>query len=125
MRYFSPLFLVFSLLALAARAQGVAYGDWQLHLPANHPRTLADAGDRLYVADESSFYYYDKALNTTQRLSRRDGLSDVGVSAVAYDADSRRVIIAYQNGNLDLLGPDGTVKNVTDVLRKTTQVSKA
>ena len=48
MRYFSPLLLVFSLLALVARAQGVAYGDWQLHLPANHPLTLADAGDRLY-----------------------------------------------------------------------------
>ena len=124
MRYFFPLLLVFSLGALVARAQGVAYGDWQLHLPANHPRTLADAGDRLYVADESSFYYYDKNLSTTQRLSRRDGLSDVGVSTVAYDSASQQVIIAYQNGNLDLLRPDGTVKNVTDVLRKSTQISK-
>ena len=124
MRYFFPLLLVFSLLALAARAQGVAYGDWQLHLPANHPMTLADAGDRIYVADESSFYYYDKALNTTQRLSRREGLSDVGVSAVAYDSASRQVLVAYQNGNLDLLRPDGTVKNVTDILRKNTQTAK-
>nr|GFB97885.1 hypothetical protein [Tanacetum cinerariifolium] len=97
-----------SLLALGARAQGVAYGDWQLHLPANHPQTLADAGDRLYVADESSFYYYDKTLSTTQRLSWREGLSDVGVSAVAYDSASRQVIVAYRNGNLDLLRPDGS-----------------
>ena len=121
MRYFSPLLLVFSLLALVARAQGVAYGDWQLHLPANHPLTLADAGDRLYVADESSFYYYDKTLNTTQRLSWREGLSDVGVSAVAYDSASRQVIVAYRNGNLDLLRPDGSVKNLTDILRKNVQ----
>jgi len=121
MRYFSSLLLVFSLLALGARAQGVAYGDWQLHLPANRPQTLADAGDRLYVADESSFYYYDKTLNTTQRLSWREGLSDVGVSAVAYDSASRQVIVAYRNGNLDLLQPDGKVKNVTDILRKNVQ----
>jgi len=125
MRYFFPLLLVFSLLALGARAQGVAYGDWQLHLPANHPRTLADAGDRLYVADESSFYYYDKTLNTTQRLSWREGLSDVGVSAVAYDSASRQVVVAYQNGNLDLLRPDGSVKNVTDILRKNVQTTKS
>jgi hypothetical protein len=125
MRYFSSLLLVFSLLALGARAQGVAYGDWQLHLPANQPKTLADAGDRLYVADESSFYYYDKTLSTTQRLSQRDGLSDVGVSAVAYDSASRQVIVAYKNGNLDLLRPDGSVKNLTDILRKNTQLSKA
>jgi hypothetical protein len=124
MRYFSSLLLVFSLLALGARAQGVAYGDWQLHLPANHPQTLADAGDRIYVADESSFYYYDKTLSTTQRLSWREGLSDVGVSAVAYDSASRQVIVAYRNGNLDLLRPDGSVKNVTDILRKNVQTAK-
>jgi len=124
MRYFSSLLLVFSLLALGAHAQGVAYGDWQLHLPANQPKTLADAGDRLYVADASSFYYYDKTLNTTQRLSWREGLSDVGVSAVAYDSASRQVIVAYQNGNLDLLQPDGRVKNVTDILRKSVQTAK-
>jgi hypothetical protein len=124
MRYFSSLLLVFSLLALGARAQGVAYGDWQLHLPANRPLTLANAGDRLYVADESSFYYYDKTLNTTQRLSWREGLSDVGVSAVAYDSASRQLIVAYRNGNLDLLRPDGSVKNLTDILRKNIQTGK-
>jgi hypothetical protein len=124
MRYFFPLLLVLWVLALAARAQGAAYGDWQLHLPAARPLMLASAGDRLYVADESSFYYYDKVLNTTQPLSRRDGLSDVGVSAVAYDSASRQVIVAYQNGNLDLLRPDGTVKNITDVLRKAAQTTK-
>jgi hypothetical protein len=124
MRYFSPLLLVLWVLALAARAQGVAYGDWQLHLPAAKPMMLANAGDRLYVADESSFYYYDKVLNTTQALSHRDGLSDVGVQAVAYDSASSQVIIAYKNGNIDLLRPDGTVKNITDVLRKAVQTAK-
>ena len=124
MRYFLPLLLVLWVLALAAHAQGAAYGDWQLHLPAARPVTLANAGDRLYVADEVSFYYYDKVLNTTQLLSRRDGLSDVGVRAVAYDSASRQLVVAYQNGNIDLLGPDGTVRNITDVLRKAVQTAK-
>jgi hypothetical protein len=53
---FSAWFLLLALLT-AARARGqAAYGDWQLHLPARHPLSLADAGSRLYVADESSFY---------------------------------------------------------------------
>jgi hypothetical protein len=125
MRYFLPLLLVLWVLALAAQAQGAAYGDWQLHLPAARPVTLANAGDRLYVADEASFYYYDKVLNTTQLLSRRDGLSDVGVRAVAYDSASRQLVIAYQSGNIDLLRPDGTVRNITDVLRKAVQTAKA
>ncbi|RYY21431.1 MAG: hypothetical protein EOO36_00775 [Cytophagaceae bacterium] len=124
MRYFSPLLLVLWVFGLAARAQSVAYGDWQLHLPATHPQVLADAGDRLYVADESSFYFVDKTLNTTQRLSRRDGLSDVGVRAVAYDSLHSQVVMAYQNGNLDVLRANGTVQNITDVLRKPIQTPK-
>jgi hypothetical protein len=125
MRYFSPLVVVFWVIGLACRAQSVAYGDWQLHLPARHPLTLADADDRLYVVDESSFYYVDKKLNTTQMLSQRDGLSDVGVRTAAYDSAGSQLIIAYNNGNLDLLQANGSVKNITDILRKPGQTAKA
>lgn len=122
---FSAWFLLLGMLT-AARAwgQGAAYGDWQLHLPARHPLTLAEAGNRLYVADESSFYFYDKELHTTQLLSRRDGLSDVGVAALAYDSASAQLVVVYRNGNIDLLGRTGAVRNVTDLLRKESQTAK-
>jgi hypothetical protein len=121
---FSAWFLLLGLLT-SARAWGqAAYGDWQLHLPARHPLTLADAGSRLYVADESSFYFYDKSLHTTQLLSQRDGLSDVGVVALAYDSASAQLVVAYRNGNLDVVGPSGAVRNLTDLLRKTSPTAK-
>ena len=125
MARFSAWFFIIGLLS-AARAwgQGAAYGDWQLHLPARHPLTLAEAGNQLYVADESSFYFYDKTLNTTQMLSRRDGLSDVGVATLAYDSASAQLVVVYHNGNIDLLGASGKVRNVTDLLRKESQTAK-
>lgn len=118
---FSAWFLLLGMLT-AGRAWGqAAFGDWQLHLPARHPLGLASAGNRLYVADESSFYFYDKSLSTTQMLSRRDGLSDVGVAALAYDSASAQLVVAYRNGNLDIVGDGGQVRNVTDLLRKASQ----
>ncbi|MBC6992459.1 T9SS type A sorting domain-containing protein [Hymenobacter sp. BT491] len=96
----------------------VGYGDWQLHLPIDRAKALADAGDRVYVVTENSFFYYDKALNTTTLLSRREGLSDVGVRTVAYDSVTRQVLVVYKNNNLDVLRPDGTVQNVGDIVRK-------
>ena len=108
-----------------AHAQRTAgYGDWQLHLPTNHPLRLADAGDRVYVATENAFYFLDKKLNTTQVLSRRDGLNDVGVAALAYDSVTRQTVVAYRNGNLDILRPNGSVRNLNDVLRKPLQGAK-
>ena len=127
MRHFSAWVLLLGLLlGSAARgwAQGAAFGDWRLHLPAQHPTMLAEAGNRLYVADESSFYFYDKTSNSTQQLSRRDGLSDVGVAALAYDSASAQLVVAYRNGNIDLVSNTGAVRNITDLLRKDTQTAK-
>ncbi|TGE26003.1 T9SS type A sorting domain-containing protein [Hymenobacter aquaticus] len=103
----------------AALAQGTAgYGDWQLHLPNNRARALAEAGNRIYVATEDAFFFYDKELNTTQLLSRRDGLHDVGVSALGYDPTTKQVLVAYRNGNLDVLAADGSIINISDIARK-------
>ena len=119
-RFFAWL-LMLALLAAAPAWGQAAYGDWQLHLPARRPLALADAGSRLYVADAASFYFYDKDLRTTQLLSRRDGLSDVGVAGLAYDSASARLVVAYRNGNLDVVGADGAVRNLTALLRKNAQ----
>ena len=113
------------LLAGAAGAQSTAgYGDWQLHLPTNHPVRLADDGDRVYVVAENAFYFFDKKLNTTQVLSHRDGLSDVAAIAVAYDSTTRQTVVAYRNTNIDVLTASGRVRNLSDILRKSIQGSK-
>ncbi|GAB2860669.1 two-component regulator propeller domain-containing protein [Hymenobacter ruber] len=106
-------------------AQGtVGYGDWQLHLPTNHPLLLVDAGNRLYVATENSFYFLDKKQNTTQVLSRRDGLNDVSVTALAYDSVTQQTVLGYRNANIDILRPNGSVRNLNDILRKPIQGDK-
>lgn len=117
-------FLTVWLVISSAHAQGVGYGDWQIHLPTNEPQHLADAGDRVYVATNSAFYFFDKKLNTTQLLSRRDGLSDVGVAGVDYDPVTRQVVVVYSSTNIDIIRPDGSVRNLNDIVRKGISGSK-
>jgi ligand-binding sensor domain-containing protein len=110
------------LMAAPGHAQGVGYGDWQLHLPTNRPLKLADAGDRVYVATEQgAFYFLDKNQNTTQVLSSRDGLNSAGVVAMAYDSVTRQTVLAYNDTNIDVLQPNGKVRNIGDVYRKVSQ----
>ncbi|WP_019947366.1 type IX secretion system anionic LPS delivery protein PorZ [Hymenobacter aerophilus] len=104
-----------------ARAQSAAagYGEWQLHLPSNRALALAEADKRVYVAAQDAFFYLDKELGTTTLLSRRDGLSDVGVRTLAYDSVGQQVLVVYQNANLDLLRlSDGKISNLNDIFRK-------
>jgi hypothetical protein len=112
-------FLSLVMLSGWAQAQTVGYGDWQLHLPATRPLYLADAGDRIYVGAESSFYFLDKALNTTHMLSSRDGLSDVGVAGLDYDPVTKQTVVVYRNNNIDIIQANGKIRNLNDVARKT------
>ncbi|SDY49557.1 Por secretion system C-terminal sorting domain-containing protein [Hymenobacter psychrophilus] len=125
---FLLLLLIGLLPAGAARAQSAAvgFGEWQLHLPTNRGLALAEANDRVYVAAQDAFFYFDKQLSTTRLLSRRDGLSDVGVSVLAYDSVGQQLLVVYQNTNLDLLSlKDGKISNLNDVLRKDISGTKA
>ena len=117
-RFFGGLSVMLLGLAGAARGQAVSYGDWQLHLPADGTLQLADAGDRVYVVAENSFYAFDKQLNTTRTLSSRDGLNGVGAVAVAYDSINKQTIVAYRNTNLDFIQVNGRIRNVPDITRK-------
>lgn len=118
----TALLACFGLLAAvpAARAQrNVGYGDWQLHLPTNRTRLLADTGPRVYAVAEESFYVFDKESSSIQRLSRRDGLTDVGVREMAFDSLTKQLVVVYGSGQIDLLGASGRVEaSLSDIKRK-------
>ncbi|GAB2549589.1 two-component regulator propeller domain-containing protein [Spirosoma aerophilum] len=79
------------------------------------------AGNVVYAATQNGFFYYNKTTNETTTVGKQQGLSDVGISRLLYLADQNRVLIAYRNGNLDLLsltntGEPGTVINVNTIV---------
>ncbi|KUG09287.1 hypothetical protein ASU33_16235 [Solirubrum puertoriconensis] len=109
----------------AVAQRTAAYGDWQLHLPTNRSFMLADAGKRVFVVAQDAFYAFDKETTSLQLLSRRDGLTDVGVSAVAYDSLTQQVVVGYRSGTVDVLDAAGRlVTSYADIRRKAISGSK-
>jgi hypothetical protein len=99
-------------LSSSSRAQGIAIGEWRDHLPYQVTRALSDAGDKVYCAGVSSVFYYDKNDASLNRLSTVNGLSDVEVSTLKYNPSTGVLVIAYLNGNIDLLLRSGEIINV-------------
>lgn len=108
---------VFSVIyAFVLQAQ-IPIGTWRDHLPYNKVIMVADAGSRVYAATPQTIYYVEKAENSIHRLSKIDGLSDVGISAIAYSESNNSLVIAYENTNVDILIND-VVFNIPDIKRK-------
>ena len=77
--------------------------SWQPHVSYQSGQSVAVVGSKVYAATQNGFFYYDKLTGETVTLSKTQGLSDVGVSRLLYLADQKKILIAYRNGNLDLL----------------------
>lgn len=92
--------------ATTAKAQRI--GQWTSYLSYYSIRHVVDSPERVYAATHKAVFYYDKDDFTLHTLSKGDGLSDVGISTIAYDKKTRSIVVAYNNGNIDILQNDAT-----------------
>ncbi|MDN5203336.1 T9SS type A sorting domain-containing protein [Fulvivirgaceae bacterium BMA10] len=81
----------------------IPIGSWRSHFSFETATNLALVGQRVYCAAENGFFFLDREENSTTKLSKIDGFSDVAISSLEYDLETNTLIIAYESGNIDLL----------------------
>ena len=90
---------VFLCVHVIASAQNL--GAWKDHLPYKKAIALCENSGKLLVATESGLFVANKKSNKLQRLSKVQGISDVGISAL--NGNESCAIVGYLNGNIDLI----------------------
>lgn len=113
-RYFLSISLF--LTASFAEAQGPV-GSWQDHLSYNAAQTVAAGSKEIYASTGSSLLIYNKEYNELRKASRVQGLSETGISTIAWSSETNSLIIAYQSTNIDIM-TDQTIYNIPDIKRK-------
>ena len=108
----------FILFFAICNAQGVAVGDWRDHLPYSNVIDVATAPNRAYAATSYSLFYYDIDEYLVTRLSKVEGISDIGISAIEYSDQYNLLVVSYTNANIDLISYDGDLINIPDIKRK-------
>lgn len=105
--------------SLASFAQdGVGIGNWRTHLPYQKVIDVEPVGNKIYAATPFELFYYDTQDNSINILNKINGLSDIGISTIAYNESQRKLFVAYTNANVDLVYNDGTIKNMSDIKDK-------
>ncbi len=118
MKTLRTFFMFMILLSMIpARAQQVPIGEWRDHLPWGQTVSIASTGDDVYCATHYGIIAFDKEDKSMSRLTKINGLSDIGISAIRYSGELQTLVVAYTNTNIDLI-KDGTVINIPDIKRK-------
>lgn len=87
-------------------------------------KSIESAGEKMFVVASKSVFCYtptDKSVTTYDKAS---GLSDCLVSQIAWCAPAKRLLILYENNNIDLLSDNGDVINIPDYRNKSMTTDK-
>ncbi len=108
--------LIIGLLAAVGAMGQTAVGHWRDCMDYSRVQHVQPAGDRIYAAARGALFCYDKVDGSVTAMSRSTGMSDAGIATITYDPESRCLVVAYNNSNIDILY-DGRVYNLADIKR--------
>ncbi len=118
MKYpYSILFFIFLALIPANMPGQTPVGTWRDYFAYSHAERLTETPSRIYCITNSGFFYLNKKDNSLHTYSKIQGLSDHGVSAVAYAPREQTLVITYKNTNIDLVTGNSII-NINDIYRK-------
>ncbi len=99
--FFIGVFLLQAHSLVGQLLQGI--GSWRDHFPYSKNLSVCKTGSSVFSATPYSIVVYNTSDKSIQRISKANYLSDVGITAMAYDPYSNKVIVGYENGNIDLI----------------------
>jgi len=112
------LYIICFSLAHWIYGQTVPIGTWTDYLPYRNTQSLCVSNDKIYCAAEYGIFSFDKKDAYLLRYSKANGLSDIGVNTLNYNAEKDLLILGYTNGNIDLY-QQGSFQNIPDLQQAT------
>ena len=111
------LLLLLSINAVAQPSVGI--GNWESFISYNNSRAVAASDNVIFAANELSISSYNLDDYTLRIYNKITGLSDMGISTIAFNKAYNTLIVAYSNGNLDLMKTGGRVLNKPAIRQNT------
>lgn len=105
MRKFAPL-IFFLITHGSIRAQETALDGWQTHTGYRSAFRVTQVQDRFFCATYNGLFSYQPKNDSILIYSKINGLHDSGIGSLAYEPDSRLLLLSYRSGNLDLIELD-------------------
>lgn len=104
----------------------VDYTDrWEDFFSYNNVKDVAFAQNQLYAIADNAVFTYNFANQETEKISSVNGLSGEATSAVYYDPNLNRLIIGYQNGLIEIVNEDRSIRVSPDILNFTQSGEKS
>lgn len=119
----SVLFFIICCLSLSPAVAQT--GSWQAYMSYYEPQQIVKAGSHdIFVRASNGLYQYnltDQSITTFDKVRQ---LNDTYVQLIAWNTKAGRLLIVYNNANIDLLDLNSNVINISSLYTKSTTLDK-
>lgn len=107
-----------ALLILQCSILSAQVGTWRTYMSYYEPQQIVKAGNSLFVRASNDLYQYNLTDHSITTYDKNTGLSDSYITHIGWNQQAKRLIIVYQNSNIDLMDQSGNVSNISALYRK-------
>lgn len=109
------LFLSYHLSIVTSFAQ---VGTWKNYLAYSEIQQICAADQYLFVRASNGLYQYNKNDYSINTYDKTNGLNDVTITNICWCQQAKRLVIVYDNSNIDLLETNGQITNISAIYTK-------
>lgn len=110
-------FFVFCVIIFPVFSQ-VGPRTWQDHLGINSCNSVTRNGSTVYASNYNGLIKFDEEELSLQPLNKINGLSDIGIRLLRTNNYNNKVMVIYDNCNIDIIDLNNTISNYPDIKLK-------
>ncbi len=89
-------------------------GTWRTHYSFNSTIAVTQSASTIFAASSSGLFVVNKNDKSLSSITKLNGLSETGISQLDFNSTTSTLLIAYENGQIDLL-KDNTMTSIPDI----------
>ncbi len=112
----NTLLTAIMIMATCISAVAMPIGSWSIHLPYFQCKTVTGSATHIWSATDNSLFRISRSDFSMETITKIEGLSDLSIGALEYNAANNVLVVGYQNGNVDLIKGNKII-NLPDIKR--------
>ena len=99
-------------------------GTWKAYMAYGEPQQIVKAQYTLFVRASNDLYQYNLNDQSITTYDKVNALSDNNIRLIEWNNTAKRLMIVYENSNIDLMDVAGNISNISAIYNKTLTQSK-
>ena len=96
--------------------------SWEIYTSYNDITEIEPAGNLVFALASNGLFSYHIKDGSVTTYDKANTLSDFDINHIAWNKNTKKLVITYINGNIDLLDTNGNAVNISSYQKATTRV---